>query len=451
MFPRDAVAPPAISGLHDGGAGARRRSRLRGPAMLFPYVGIVVGAVVLARIPETYFEQFWWLAPAAAIVYLTGLSMTIGSLARRRRVAEHERESGAALEAMLVLALRLPESGRRVALEPLVPRLREVRIVSARLSPEERTALRASLARIDASAAIKSQFARTRRKWRRADALFTLGWLADEDSIPTLCDALNGPDPDLAYVAAQSLAEYDSAQACGCLLDALRRETLARPLAATLLEGSRFTGAPGLIADASGDRDPEVRSWIAYLIGRTDDARAGAWLSALAVDPDAKVRASAAESLAGFPDAATLGRLLTDHDWLVRANAARSVGRAGLSQLAGRLPPLLHDRAWWVRQSATLALKQIGAPSIAVVRPLLEDPDRFVRNKAAEVLVDLGYVTAQVAALAGTESDVTGATKSLTALARAEAKSSIEACAEVGDAATRERLRDLLEEVDAHR
>jgi len=449
MFPRDAVAPRAIGGAGEaGGPGRRRGSRLRGPAMVFPYVGILAGAFVLARVPETSFERFWWLAPAAVIAYLGFLSLTVGSLARRQRTAEHERDARAALEVMLINSLRLGPAERRAELEPLLTRLRDVRNVSGRLSDGERAVLRATLAEIGASASVGAELTHTRRKWRRAEALFTLGWLTDERSIPALREALNGPDPDLAYVAGQSLAGYDSAGACGCLLDALLTEAIPRPLAATLLEGSRYANAPALIAQAREARDPEARSWVAYLVGRSRDPRAERWLSSLARDSDARVRASAAEALAGFADAGTLGRLLDDADWLVRANAARSVGRAGLSELAGRLPPLLHDRVWWVRQSATLALKQLGTPSVTVVRPLLEDEDRFARNKAAEVLVEVGYVAEQIAALAGSESDIAGARRSLAALVRAEARSSIEAEAETLDALTRERVLELLEEVD---
>ena len=466
MFPRDAAAPRA-TGAGAGGAGGggdggdagggggsqslatRRRSRLRVPLMVAPYVGILAGGLILSRVPESAYHRFWWLAVAVAIAYVVGLSLTVGSQARRELQAQHERDYRAAVEAGLVRSLQLPDAERRDALESLIPRLRDVRIASRRLSDDELALLRKTLVELDAALTVGAVLSRRRRKWRRTDALFTLGWLGDERSIPTLREALNGRDPDLAYVAGQSLAEYDSAQACGCLLDALRTECIPRPLAATLLEGSRYARAPALIAQARESRTPEVRSWVAYLVGRTQDPRAGAWLSSLAADSDAKVRASAAEALAGFSDAPTLGRLLADDDWLVRANAARSVGRAGLSELADQLPPLLHDRVWWVRQSVTLALKQLGARSVTVVRPLLEDEDRFARNKAAEVLVEVGYVTEQIAALAGSSADVAAARQSLIALVRAEARRSIEAgAADVVDALTRQRVLELLEEVD---
>ena len=445
MSSRRALPQPAIVG--PGGAGARRRSRVRGPAMVLPYVGILVGAVVLARIPESDFERFWWFAPAAAFTYVAVLTLTVASLARRRRVARDERDAAAALQRELRNALDLSPPDRRRALQRLVPDLRAVRAASGGLPGPDRTALRVALTDFDARAAVESELARTRRKWRRADALSTLGWLADERSVPALRDALHGSDPDLAYVAGQSLADYDAAQACGCLVDALRVGCIPRPLAATLLEGSRFGGAPVLIADARDDRDPEVRSWVAYLLGRCRDARAGEWLASLAADPEPEVRASAAEALGALPNAAILARLLDDDHSLVRASAAKAVGRAGLAELAGGLTPLLRDPRWWVRQSAALSLKHLGGPAVHAVRPLLDDADRFARNKAAEVLIEVGYVSEQIARLSAGERAGAAATLSLTAVARADARSAIEGGAEAADPVTRERLRDLLDHV----
>jgi HEAT repeat protein len=445
MSSRGALPQHALVG--PGAADAGRRSRVRGPAMALPYVGILVGAVVLARIPQSAFERLWWFAPAAAFAYVAAFTLTVVLAARRRRLARNERDAAAALEPQLRNALDLSPADRRRALQRLVPDLHAVRAASGGWPGPERTALRVALTDFDARAAVESELARTRRKWRRADALSTLGWLADERSVPALRDALHGSDPDLAYVAGQSLADYDAAQACGCLVEALRAGCIPRPLAATLLEGSRFGGAPALIADARDDRDPEVRSWVAYLLGRCRDARAGKWLASLAADPEPEVRASAAEALGPCPNATILARLLHDDHPLVRANAAKAVGRAGLAELASELAPLLRDPRWSVRQSAALSLKNLGGAAVHAVRPLLDDVDRFARNKAAEVLIEEGYVSEQITLLGAGERAGAAATLSLTAIARADARSAIEGGAEAADPVTRDRLRDILDHV----
>ena len=427
-----------------------RRVRLRVPALVAPYVGIVVGAIVLARIPETDFERFWWFAPAAVLAYIGVLSLTVGSQVRRREVDRARRERFAQLQMQLRSSLDGSASERRALLKRLLPRLREVQVACRSLPLPQQAKLREALTELDVRAAVESELKRSHRKWRRADALFALGWLADERSISVLQEALDGPDSDLAYVAGQALAEYNSAAACRCLVAGLSQGSLSRPLAATLLEGSRFPEASHLVAEARFDPDPQVRSWVCYLLGHSEDPRTSEWLLPLVRDPEADVRASAAEALSCHPDPDLLSVLLEDGHWNVRANAAKAVGDALLTELDHKLTPLLRDRVWWVRQSAALALGQLGRSSVAVLRPMLHDDDRFARNKAAEVLVEVGYVAEQIAQLARGGAEGDSATTSLAAVVRAEATSTIEASAGTQDAVTRSRLRILLDDSTLH-
>ncbi len=303
-----------------------------------------------------------------------------------------------------------------------------------------------------AATASVAELARTRRKGRQADALSLLGWLTDERSVPALASALRDlgdRDPDLAYVASQSLSEYDSELACRYLMEALQIGYISRPLVATLIETSSF--APEVVARARRDPDPDVRSWVAYLLGRSRSAHAGTWLESLAADPEPEVRASAAEALAEFPETAILESLLSDPPWLVRANAAKAIGDADVTTLAPHLTPLLRDRVWWVRQSATLALKRLGASSVAAVLPMLEDDDQFARNEAAEVLIDLGYVSQQIAALGSNRDDGVDASRRLGAVARAGARSTITGSAGGTSTLTRQRLDVLLAEWETPR
>ncbi|HVS29317.1 MAG TPA: HEAT repeat domain-containing protein [Solirubrobacteraceae bacterium] len=429
-------------------AGRRQRDRWWAPLIVLPYVGLVGGAVALAGVREQAFERLWWLAPAALLACVCLLLLTIGAMTRRRRRA---RASGQELETLALTireALVAGEGDRRQTVESLLDRLPEVSAVSRGLSEPERAILRATLDEVGASAAVERSLARSRTKWGRAAALRTLGWLADERSLPALHAALRGPDPDLAFVAGQSLAEYDSAQACSCLVEALCAGWPSRPVIATLLEGARYADSETLVAAAAHNRDPDVRSWVAYLLGRSRMPAAGAWLRRLASDSEPEVRASAAEADAAFHDDGLLRSLLADADWRVRANAAKAIGdAAGPAGLAADLAPLLRDRVWWVRQKATISLKLLGAASIVSLRPLLDDEDRFARNKAAEVLIEVGYAASQIAALHGRPADLADARDFLRRLAGAEGRATIRAGVDSTDLLIRKRLIELLGEV----
>jgi len=52
----------------------------------------------------------------------------------------------------------------------------------------------------------------------------------------------------------------------------------------------------------------------------------------------------------------------------------------------------LGDRDWWVRFAAKQCLEQMGPDIWPILVRLLDDPDRFVRNSAAEVFQNIGVL-----------------------------------------------------------
>lgn len=344
-------------------AGEGHRAWWPAPLGVLPWIGLVAGAVALFGVSVQAVERFWWLALVAALVDLVLLVATIGVLTSRRY---RERTAGGDLDTLEVTvraALASSEADRQQTAESLLDRLPELSAVSRRLCASQRALLKLALREAGASAAAEKRLARSRTRWGRSATLQTLGWLGDERSIPALYKVLRGADPDLAFVAGQALAEYDSARACRCLLVALRDGRPSRAVVATLLESSRCRDSASLVAALAGNPDPDVRSWIAYLLGRSRTPAASGALRRLSGDRDSKVRASAAQALASFPDELLLRTLLTDTDWRVRANAARAIGDAGgPAALAAHLAPLLRDPVWWVRRNATISLKLLGQP-----------------------------------------------------------------------------------------
>jgi HEAT repeat protein len=439
------------SGRDSASTPASRRARAsRLPALAAPYIGLIGGFVVFTRVNQESLAGLWWFPPGAALLYVLALLLTLVSMSvRRRRRRRHHREVEHLAERLrAAVAKEGPLRDGEIGL--LMPRLRDMRrACETHLSALESHAVRAALLTLDGHDAVTDQLRRSRLKRRRADALFTLGWLRDARSVPVLAAHLRGRDPDLAYVAGQALSGYDSRRACGALVTALQNGALPRPLVATLLETSRCREAPELVAAVAGSADPATRSWVAFILGRCHDPRARLWLAPLASADSAEVRASAAEAHGSFPDPKVLERLLRDDDWRVRASAAKAVGIAGVSELGPNLTVLMSDPIWWVRQSAALALKQLGHASVDHLCRLLHDVDRFVRNKAAEILIEIGFISEQIAALNGTAAEAAAARYVLAAVVRAEARETLAGSVEGADPATRDHLVTLLEEVDS--
>jgi HEAT repeat protein/diketogulonate reductase-like aldo/keto reductase len=123
------------------------------------------------------------------------------------------------------------------------------------------------------------------------------------------------------------------------------------------------------------------------------DAGRYALRSALCFDPDAGVRAAAAQRLAalGAP-AAWLREAACDALPLVREAAIRALARLrdqGAAPLLGRA--CTSEPVWWVRRAAVLALAAIaGRAAVAVLQKVLDDPFWRVRHAAVQALAALG-------------------------------------------------------------
>lgn len=81
-----------------------------------------------------------------------------------------------------------------------------------------------------------------------------------------------------------------------------------------------------------------------------------------------------------------LAALLSDDEASVRAEAARSVGRADVKSLAHLLGAALADPSWHVRRNSGEALVELGPIGSVVLRCHLDDEDAFARDMALHVL-----------------------------------------------------------------
>lgn len=364
---------------------------------------------------------------------------------RLRRLYEEAKQAIGAL-------LKSPRDQQcRQVLRSYLGQLEALKRASESLSDADGETLRQALIELGTGSHLEQQARRGRRKWRRIQALFLLGWLKPAASVPLLQRSLYDPDPDVAYAAAKALAEYDLEAAYRALLDALDRAPISRSRLAAFLESSRCPRAVALLCERASDPSPEGRFWVAYLLGQTRDRQALPALLALARDPDANVRANAAEAIGRLGDrrktTPAIKRLLRDSEWIVRAHAAKAAGALGDKRLIQELVSLLRDQQWWVRQNSALALERIGPPAIPYLAAMLSDPDRFARNKAAEVLGRLGVISDQIAKLSGPRQEAEAARDLLLAICRAEAVGIIEEEALSADPVTQSRLVYILGEV----
>ncbi len=180
-------------------------------------------------------------------------------------------------------------------------------------------------------------------------AVERLSTLAVEEALPALIERLGDPSWRVRKAAVERLAAVpDPARAAASLVAALADgENPGRRNAA--LEALTRCGAAAVpvLVEASADADVDVRKQVVDALAGIADPRAAERLRAMLEDPDANVRAAAADALgaAGSErDAEALLRAATgDPEPLVRLSALRAMARLELPVAARDLGAPLAD------------------------------------------------------------------------------------------------------------
>jgi HEAT repeat protein len=274
-------------------------------------------------------------------------------------------------------------------------------------------------------------------------AVEALGLISDPRVIKLLRGALQSQEPAVRIAAADALGKVGGAEAVGALTSCLHSsQTQVRVASVQALGILRAAEATGAICKLLRDKEWEVRQEAAVALGRLTNAEAVEPLSAVLEDADSDVRESAAMALGRIGDRRGVGPLiltLRDEVTSVRRIAAAALARidpewASLPETreaAEKLKLAIQDAEPAIRFFVSQLLVNLGAlspeamfglapedqlASPAVKRKrmathlfigLLEDPDRDLRQTAAEALGHLGGERARQA-LTRTARDLDG-------------------------------------------
>lgn len=234
------------------------------------------------------------------------------------------------------------------------------------------------------------------------------GGLDREDMQPAiepLVDALDDPTEIVRFHAAMALGNVQEPRAVPTLLQAIvvKSPTYHYGNAAGCL--SRMGGPASIepLIGLLGHASPEGRLNAVRSLVRTREPRVVEALLPLLDDADASVRAATIRTLGFFqapppgeapPQKGSLPRnerlearlpeLLRDDDWAVREAAAGTLGRVGGSQAADKLATLAGDPSSRVRVAAGAGLLRLGdARGVAIIEQALGDPNQEQREQAA--------------------------------------------------------------------
>jgi HEAT repeat protein len=225
--------------------------------------------------------------------------------------------------------------------------------------------------------------------WRRAEAARRAGIVGRLGDLGMLRTLIDDPHPAVQSAATMSLAPMLDREAVGHLLDRLADRSMAVRLQQfQLLKDALPLTTPALMERLTADASPRrLKSWIA-LTEAVGTPELFARVGALHSHPDPLIRLSVARALKRYrhPEAEEMLLIaLHDHDWRVRAVAARSLGTLGSGTAVPRLAAGMRDVRWWVRFRCGLALAQLGVPGQDALQEAARDTDRYAGEMATMI------------------------------------------------------------------
>jgi HEAT repeat protein len=225
--------------------------------------------------------------------------------------------------------------------------------------------------------------------WRRAHAARLSGDIARMGDRELLDRLLDDPHPAVQSAATAGVAPLVDASTVGRLLDRLpERPMLVRLQQFGILKQDLAVTMPELLRRLTPDASPRrLKSWIA-LSEAIESPELYEHVASLHGHPDPLIRLSVARALKRHrtPEAEEVLLIaLHDHDWRVRAVAARSLGTLGDASAVPRLAAGMRDVRWWVRFRCGLALARLGEEGRGALDAARRDVDRYAGEMATMI------------------------------------------------------------------
>lgn len=221
--------------------------------------------------------------------------------------------------------------------------------------------------------------------------IVALGRFQSVAAMPMLVPLISDLNPMMSLLAARSVLQISPEIALPWVLDQLvRRDDWPNVKVASMLTEIPQDMLAAPLVKLLGDTPPETA---ARLLGLLDVVRVGdTWPviePLLGSQQSAQVLTSALK-VCRDPRALDYARRLANHnDWIVRAQAATTLGILGDASDKARLLTMLKDAEWWVRYRAGMALVALPSSSRAELEAQCRGlDDRFALDIMKHVLAE---------------------------------------------------------------
>ena len=232
-------------------------------------------------------------------------------------------------------------------------------------------------------------------RWLRVAAAKAVGHLHFPTAMPALVRAMDDPDTEVGYAAADAISQINLPEGADAILQRISvKPHLNNSRLAALIEAMNCD-LTDVFRTHLRRTDNQALFWTATLIGQKEVFDLLVEVRPLLSSEDANVRAAACECIGELKIPLTdrwLGPLVKDPQWFVKSHAARALGELRAAWAVDDLVELIYNNEWWVRQNAADALVKIGRDSSEAVERVLWSEDRFARNTGVEILDRIGWI-----------------------------------------------------------
>lgn len=255
-----------------------------------------------------------------------------------------------------------------------------------------------------------SENLQSRNRWRKAQAAENLGHYGGAGSTASLGELLDDEDETVRAVAARALSRFGTHEAAEALADRLTSTSELTSLRmAENLERIGPLAIESLLELVESEEDEKRRGQVlaARILGNLRIQEARPALCRAIQRPwntDLRAQATLALGKIGDPeDVSTILEAAQDNSWPVRAQAANALEMIGETSAIPTLEELTVDQEWWVRLNASRALINMGTEGEQALARVLENSDRYARDRAAAIMENRGITRRLVTEMSGSD------------------------------------------------
>lgn len=231
-------------------------------------------------------------------------------------------------------------------------------------------------------------------KWRKVEAILSLGYTHTESAVDILKKLLYDKDTDISYFSIISLGEIKTVRSAKALLDFLKKSPDSGYKIISVLQDF-----PKEIADEvirlTEYHDPLVKLMALKLLSKFITAGHIAVLEKLTHDKSDDIRAAACDCLGnigGEKTKSALTRCLKDDSWLVKSRAVIALGQAIGDAAIPDVISLIDDASWTVFDSVRNVMTSHIEASLPYIKKFLEGTNELAKKNSILALQNSGYI-----------------------------------------------------------